>query len=199
MKVCSIEGCEKKLLARGWCSKHYQRWKSHGDALAEVNVHYDTPEEAFAARTEWRNGCLVWTGHVQDAGYGVIQVKGRNMKAHRYAFIEAFGPVERHIEIDHRCHNKACCNISHLRALGKQQNQENRKGPNAGNTSGHLGVTFDRDCGKWRTYARSGGRRFYGSRYPLYELHVAGYRARELRNKYLTYNDQDRENPIAIT
>ena len=31
MRVCSIEGCEKKESARGWCSMHYWRWKEHGD------------------------------------------------------------------------------------------------------------------------------------------------------------------------
>lgn len=34
MKVCSIGGCESTVLARGWCSAHYQRWKKWGDANA---------------------------------------------------------------------------------------------------------------------------------------------------------------------
>ena len=32
MKICSIEGCESKALAKSYCSKHYQRFKRHGDA-----------------------------------------------------------------------------------------------------------------------------------------------------------------------
>lgn len=28
--TCSIEGCGKPHLARGWCVKHYTRWRSHG-------------------------------------------------------------------------------------------------------------------------------------------------------------------------
>lgn len=31
MKTCSISRCESISIARGWCSKHYQRWKTHGD------------------------------------------------------------------------------------------------------------------------------------------------------------------------
>lgn len=31
MKHCVIPECESSQLARGWCSKHYQRWQSHGD------------------------------------------------------------------------------------------------------------------------------------------------------------------------
>lgn len=30
-KQCSIEGCENPVIARGWCGKHYARWKTHGD------------------------------------------------------------------------------------------------------------------------------------------------------------------------
>lgn len=30
--TCSIEGCESKAHARGWCTKHYYRWKRQGSA-----------------------------------------------------------------------------------------------------------------------------------------------------------------------
>lgn len=29
-EVCTIEGCERPHLARGWCSLHYYRWRSTG-------------------------------------------------------------------------------------------------------------------------------------------------------------------------
>lgn len=32
--VCSIDGCGKPHLARGWCKMHWERWKSNGDPLA---------------------------------------------------------------------------------------------------------------------------------------------------------------------
>jgi len=31
--TCSINECESAIHARGWCRKHYQRWKVHGDPL----------------------------------------------------------------------------------------------------------------------------------------------------------------------
>lgn len=30
---CSIEGCEKRQLSRGWCSTHVNRWRQTGDPL----------------------------------------------------------------------------------------------------------------------------------------------------------------------
>lgn len=34
-RKCSIEGCENKHRARGWCNMHHQRWIKHGDPLWE--------------------------------------------------------------------------------------------------------------------------------------------------------------------
>jgi hypothetical protein len=30
---CSVEGCGRPVLARGWCVLHYDRWRRHGDPL----------------------------------------------------------------------------------------------------------------------------------------------------------------------
>jgi hypothetical protein len=29
-KLCSVDGCGNLALARGWCNKHWQRWRKHG-------------------------------------------------------------------------------------------------------------------------------------------------------------------------
>lgn len=28
---CSVEGCDRLVAARGWCTRHYWRWSQHGD------------------------------------------------------------------------------------------------------------------------------------------------------------------------
>lgn len=39
MKVCSIENCDKPLLARGWCSAHYNLWRKHGKPERTIGRH----------------------------------------------------------------------------------------------------------------------------------------------------------------
>ena len=31
--TCTIDGCDGKPIGRGWCNKHYLRWRNHGDPL----------------------------------------------------------------------------------------------------------------------------------------------------------------------
>ena len=35
--VCTAKDCRRQTIARGWCTKHYARWKRNGD-----------PEQAFS-------------------------------------------------------------------------------------------------------------------------------------------------------
>ena len=37
-RTCTIEGCERELRARGWCSTHWLRWKKHGDPNVGARV-----------------------------------------------------------------------------------------------------------------------------------------------------------------
>jgi len=30
-RICSVDGCDIRPLARGWCKSHYERWQRHGD------------------------------------------------------------------------------------------------------------------------------------------------------------------------
>ncbi|RYI30544.1 HNH endonuclease [Bacillus infantis] len=43
MRVCSIEGCEDKYEAKGYCKKHYNRFRRYGDPLASPKRRPKTP------------------------------------------------------------------------------------------------------------------------------------------------------------
>jgi hypothetical protein len=32
-RTCSVDGCERHVRARGWCARHYDRWRVNGDPV----------------------------------------------------------------------------------------------------------------------------------------------------------------------
>jgi len=40
IKICKIEGCKNKIIARGWCRKHYERWRVHGDPNKTMRLYH---------------------------------------------------------------------------------------------------------------------------------------------------------------
>lgn len=155
--------------------------------------HYTNPAEAFEARTEWfDNGCLIWVGSRTKSGYGVIRVDGKNVYAHRYAYAQTNGTIPAGVKIDHMCHDKACVNKEHLRGVSNKQNLENRTGLDKTNTSGYRGVYWHKGSSSWMVMIVHERKSRSGGYCPPFELHVAAYRARALRNKFFTHNDLDK-------
>lgn len=62
-KNCSVLACDKPLLARGYCSKHYQRWQRNGDPLASSQRLSRSPAERFWRRVIKLNHCWGWNGN----------------------------------------------------------------------------------------------------------------------------------------
>lgn len=116
------------------------RWYKQGSPHTVKEVSYNTPEEAFEARTEWQGDCLVWTGAKDYDGYGAIWDGSANQGTHKYSWEKVNGKVPFGLYVDHRCHNKSCCNIEHLRLATSSQNGANRVGLVSSNSSGHTNV-----------------------------------------------------------
>lgn len=115
--TCTVEGCDKSTLARGWCSKHYHRWLRTGRVEGRP-----TAPERFDANTSHEGECIVWIGDTNAAGYGRIGVGGRRVLAHRYAWERQHGPVPDGLELDHLCRNRACVNLAHLEPVTHRVN-----------------------------------------------------------------------------
>jgi hypothetical protein len=47
MSECVIEGCNRQVLARGWCVTHYGRWKRNGDPEAPRRGRWDGHEKRY--------------------------------------------------------------------------------------------------------------------------------------------------------
>lgn len=123
VKMCSRTGCEAAGRRRGMCDTHYSRWRR---ATPVADRRQPTAEERFWSKVDKRGlyDCWPWTDAPTDRGYGTIQVEGRRVRAHRFAYLLAHGTCPE--VLDHTCHNgsgcpggascrhRLCCNPAHL-------------------------------------------------------------------------------------
>lgn len=122
-RVCAVEGCANDAgapgAARGWCPKHYQRWKRCGDA-AHVDIDRGAAmrfinEVALPFEGE---DCLLWPFARYRDGYGQVWFEGRLAGAHRVVCQMAHGEPENDgLDAAHSCGNghDGCVNPGHLR------------------------------------------------------------------------------------
>jgi hypothetical protein len=63
------------------------------------------------------SGCILWLGATNADGYGITSSgtqRGRNVLAHRAAYMLVYGEVESDLKVLHRCDNPPCVNVRHL-------------------------------------------------------------------------------------
>ena len=117
--TCTVEGCDRKLYARGWCNLHYQRSRKYGrlHLVQPPGRNKYTAEPTLLGR--WMHkvrvipcgGCWEWVGYIDvQTGYGRINVDGEAKWAHRVGYELNVGPIPEGLHVDHLCRNHRCVN-----------------------------------------------------------------------------------------
>lgn len=85
------------------------------------------------------DGCWLWHGSINPAGYGVFGVDGTSRPAHRYAYELLVEALPAHLHLDHLCRNTLCVNPWHLDPVTSQVNTQrsSRCAPRTHCPSGH--------------------------------------------------------------
>lgn len=81
-----------------------------------------TPQERYDAQTDKTGDCWLWTGSLSGGRYASFMVNGRNVKVHRWAYEQAYGPIPDGLQIDHICGVTRCVRPDHLRAVTPREN-----------------------------------------------------------------------------
>lgn len=116
-RTCSIEGCDNSLKwgARGMCSKHYQRWRAHGDPNIVLMLDDGTPllwlRERFDA--DDTDECIFMPGKRTRK---TVELEGRTTGAHIVVCTWQNGPRPGSMDASHLCGNGhlGCVNRRHL-------------------------------------------------------------------------------------
>jgi len=121
-------------------------------------LDYNPDTGVFAWRVRWyrvRPGDVA--GTPDGRGYLCIQVCGKCYKAHRLAWFYVYG-IWPDGQIDHRNGCRSDNRLLNLRVCTNAENGQNR-GLNKNNTSGYVGVSFDRKNACWQAHIRVNGER----------------------------------------
>lgn len=186
---CAFDGCTKPTHAQGYCGQHYRRIQRYGD-VNEASIIVGDDNARFWSKVSKGETCWEWTGTKDPGGYGSFPMGGKTLGAHRVSFEMANGTIPDGLDIDHRCHNRACVNPNHLRPTSRKQNVENHSGISRNNKSGVRGVHWSGPHKKWRAQVGHNGRSVFVGLFPSTEEAEAAVIAK--RNELHTHNDLDR-------
>lgn len=89
---------------------------------------YQAKPEAFWSKVDKTDpsGCWPFKGFIKWDGYGWVHRQGKNMAAHRYAWMLTHGEPPAGMHLLHTCDNPPCCNPSHLRLGTHLENMADR-------------------------------------------------------------------------
>ncbi len=132
LRICSVEGCDRAVVARGMCSLHYQRLMRHGHPASVLKTERGKVARYFveAVVPYDDDACLLWPFCYDQNGYARIKHKGRATNVHAAICEHRHGspPTPKHVAA-HSCGNGdfGCVNPNHVRWATRSENMAHRR------------------------------------------------------------------------
>lgn len=125
---CVLDECEGLRVAKGYCDKHYRRWKKHGDPNKVETIIGDDLARFWSHVDIGTDGHWLWRAAVNEKGYGTWRLRGATTLVHRFSYEHFVGKIPNGLQIDHLCRTPSCVNPDHLEPVTHDENQ--RRGKN---------------------------------------------------------------------
>lgn len=124
---CGLQWPEQRF-ARGRCKTCYGRLikklRTKGQ-FTPVETTRPLADRLFEKTAAGPGACVIFTGHLNNNGYGTIATGGRHGKqlyAHRAAYTLLVGPIPDGLVLDHLCRVRRCINPHHLEPVTQEEN-----------------------------------------------------------------------------
>lgn len=130
-----------------------------------------------------------------EKGYRIGNIFGKSYKAHHVVWLISFGywPAETGLQVDHINGDTSDNRPSNLRLVDASESMKNRAMPRA-NKSGYVGVTKDKESGRWKAHIKHDGKQITLGRFDNIEDAVDARRSAERKYGYHNNHGRKRKN-----